>query len=70
MTDVVSGRSKLNVTVPLQLVKIGLRIAERFAPDAEINWQELEEAITGNLVGKLVEVEDEEDHERIEVFVE
>lgn len=70
VTDAVSGRSKVNVTVPLQLVKVGLRIAERFAPDAGVNWQELEEALSGSLMGKIVEVEDTEDQERVEIYVE
>lgn len=70
VTDVVSGRSKVNVTVPLQLVRVGLRIAERFAPDAGVNWQELEEALTSSLTGKIVEVEDTEDQERVEIYVE
>lgn len=65
-----SGRSRVNVTVPLQLVKVGLRIAERFAPDAGVNWQELEEALTSSLTGKIVEVEDSEDNERVEIYVE
>lgn len=70
VTDAVSGKSKVNITVPLQLVKVGLRIAERFAPDAGVNWQELTEAITSSVVGKIVEVEDAEGNERVEIYVE
>ncbi len=70
VTDTISGKSKVNVSLPLQLVKVGLRIAERFAPDAGVNWQELEETLTSNLTGKIVEVEDAEDHERVEIYVE
>jgi len=70
VTDIGSERSKVNITVPLQLVKVGLSIAERFAPDTEVNWRELAEAITGGAIGKIVEIEDEEDNERVEIFVE
>ena len=46
VTDLASGTGKVNVTIPLGLVSAGLRIAERFAPDARgIDMQELEEAI-------------------------
>ena len=70
VTDIGSGKNKVNITVPLQVVKFGLRIAERFAPETEVDWQELAEAITGGAIGKIVEIEDVEDNERVEVYVE
>lgn len=70
VTDIGSGKSKVNITIPLQLVKVGLHIAERFAPDTEVDWQGLAEAITGGAIGKIVEIEDEEDNERVEIYVE
>jgi hypothetical protein len=71
VTDLVSGSAKVNVTIPLGLVSAGLRIAERFAPEAQgIDMQELEEAIRSGAEGKLVEVMDAEDNERVEIYVE
>ncbi len=71
VTDLVSGTAKVNVTIPLGLVSAGLRIAERFAPEAEgIDMQELEKAIVSGAEGKIVEVMDAEDNERVEIYVE
>ena len=70
VTDIGSGKNKVNITTPLQLVKVGLRIAERFAPETEVDWQELAEAITSGAIGKIVEIEDEEENERVEIYVE
>lgn len=70
VTDIGSGKNKVNITVPLQLVKVGLRIAERFAPETEVDWQELTEAITTGAMGKIVEIEDKEESERVEIYVE
>lgn len=70
VTDLTTGRTKVNVSVPLQLVKWGLQFAERFAPDAQVDWKELAEAITRGVGGKMVDVEDLEDNERVEVYVE
>jgi hypothetical protein len=71
VTDLASGTGKVNVTIPLGLVSAGLRIAERFAPEAEgIDMQELEEAIVSGAEGKIVEVMDAEDNERVEIYVE
>jgi hypothetical protein len=71
VTDLASGTGKVNVTIPLGLVSAGLRIAERFAPEARgIDIQELEEAIISGAEGKIVEVMDAEDNERVEIYVE
>lgn len=72
VSDLTSGADKVNVTIPMGLVSVGLRMAARFAPEEfeEIDAQALEEAITSGVIGKLVEVTDAEDGERIEVYVE
>lgn len=71
VTDLASGTGKVNVSVPLGLVSAGLRIAERFAPETqEIDFRELEEMIVSGAEGKLVEVMDAEDNERVEIYVE
>lgn len=71
VTDLASGTGKVNVSVPLGLVSAGLRIAERFAPESQdIDFQDLEEMIISGAEGKLVEVMDAEDNERVEIYVE
>ena len=71
VTDLDSGKPKVNVTIPIGLVSVGLRMAERFAPDFEgFDMEELEELITSGAVGRMVEVVDEGDRERVEVYVE
>ena len=71
VTDMVTGRTKVNVNLPLSLVKAGLKMGARFAPDMEeLDWEELTVAIQEGASGKIVEVEDEEDGERVEVYVE
>ena len=71
VTDLGSGESKVNVTLPIGLVKAGLRMAERFAPDfGELDMDELGEMITSGVTGKIVEVVDQEDNERVDIYVE
>jgi hypothetical protein len=71
VTDMVTGRTKVNVNLPLSLVKAGIKMGARFAPDMEeLDWNELVLAIQEGAAGKIVEVEDEEDGERVEVYVE
>ncbi len=71
VTDMTSGSAKVNVTIPTGLVSVGLRMAERFAPEFEgFDMQELEELLASGAAGKIVEVMDEEDNERVEIYVE
>lgn len=71
VTDMASGTGKVNVTVPIGLVRAGLRIAERFAPDfGEFDLQELADLIAEGAMGKIVEVVDAEDNERVEIYIE
>lgn len=71
VTDLASGTGKVNVTIPLGLVSAGLRIAKRFVPEFEgVDMEELEEAIVSGANGKIIEVMDAEDNERVEIYVE
>ena len=71
VTDMETGRTKVNVNLPLSLVRVGLRMGAHFAPEVqELDWDELMEAIQDGAAGKLVEVEDMEDGEKVEVYVE
>ena len=70
VTNLATGRTKVNVNLPLSLVKVGLRMGAHFAPEVQdLDWDELMEAIQEGAAGKLVEVEDVEDGEKVEVFV-
>jgi hypothetical protein len=71
VTNLNTGKPKVNVTLPMALVGAGLRMAERFAPDFEgMDMQQLEEILASGIAGKFMDVMDEEDNERVEIFVE
>jgi len=68
VTDTATGRTKVNVNLPLGLVDAGMNIATQFAPD--VNFQQIAEAVrAGELQGKIVDVFDEDGGEHVEVFV-
>lgn len=68
VTDMVTGKSKVSVNLPLGLVDAGMNIASQYAPD--INFSQIADAIrSGQMEGKIVDVVDEEDGEHIEVFI-
>ena len=72
VTDMSSGRSKVNVNLPMRLVDAGLSIAAQFTPEMQNEQMILavKEALAENVVGKIVEVIDEDDGEHIEIFIE
>ncbi len=71
VTDLKSGRSKVNVNIPMGLVHVGLKLGARFAPGIEgLDAHRVIEMIREGARGKLVDVEDDEGGERVEIFVE
>ena len=68
VTDMVTGKAKATVNLPLGLVDAGLNIASKYAPD--IAFDELIEAINNGAEGKIIDVQDEEDDEHVEIFIE
>lgn len=70
VTNLATQAPKVNVNLPLGLVSAGLRIGQRYAPELHgIDWDNLLDEIQQGANGKLVEVEDQEDNERVEIFV-
>lgn len=71
VTDLETGRDKVNVNLPMGLVDVGIRMGARFAPElSDMDLGEIIEQIKAGAQGKIVEVEDVEDGERVEIFVE
>jgi len=70
------GQNKVNVSIPLSLVKVGLKLGDdigpKFAPEVEelkeIEFDEVMQAIREGAKGKLVDIED--DGDKVEIFIE
>ncbi len=72
VTDLKSGRRKVNVNIPLSLVDVGLKMGAKFAPAGleGLDMNQVIAAIKTGGEGKIVDVQDEEDGEHVEVFIE
>lgn len=71
VTDRLTDRVKLNVTIPIGLVDVGLKMGARFAPQmAGMDVRAVEAALRDGIRGRIIEVEDEKDDERVEIFME
>ncbi len=71
VTDLATGKTKVNVNIPMGLVNVGIKMGARFAPgfDSE-QMGAIAEALKSGTLGKIIETTDEEDGERVEIFVE
>jgi hypothetical protein len=71
VTDLRTGKNKVNMSIPMALVNVGVKMGARFVPDTEdVDFDEIRDALQSGQSGKILEVEDEDDQERVEIFVE
>ncbi len=71
VSDLVSGRQRVSVNLPLSWLPIGLRLGARFSPEvAALDPNELLAALQSGISGPLVDVEDLDDGQRVQIFVE
>jgi hypothetical protein len=71
VTDMDSGKTAVNVNLPVSLVNVGLRMGARFVPEMEgVSMTELDDAIRRGVTGKIIDIVDEEERQRVEVYVE
>ena len=71
ITDTNSGKTRVNVRLPISMVNAGIKMGARFAPEVEgLDTEQLMSALNSGETGKIVDVYDNEDGEHVEVFIE
>ncbi len=70
VTDLHTGRARVQVNLPLTLVAAGLQIGARYTPQlGQLDLNQILADIHAGATGPLVEVEDLDDGQRVEIFV-
>lgn len=71
VTDTDSGKTRVNIRLPIGLVGAGLKMGMKFSPEIEgIDPGMLTDFLESGEIGQIVDVFDEEDGEHVEVFIE
>ena len=71
VTDTDSGKTRVNVRLPISLINAGMKMGARFAPEVEgLDLSQLTQYLNSGETGQIVDVYDEEDGEHVEVFIE
>ena len=70
--DLNTGKESVRVNLPIGLVNVGMRMGARFIPDMEQEtvMEDLAQALNQGLTGKIVDIVDEQEGQRVEIFVE
>jgi DUF4097 and DUF4098 domain-containing protein YvlB len=69
VTDLKTGRQKIDMRIPWSLVNVGVNMGARFA-HKEIKMEEFIGAVQSGATGKIMNLVDEDEGEVIEIFVE
>lgn len=71
VTDTDSGKTRVNVRLPLGMVNAGIRMGMRFSPEVEgLDATRLAEALSAGETGQIMDIYDDEDGEHVEVYIE
>ena len=71
VSDLESGRQRVSVNLPLSWVAMGLRIGARYSPEvAALDPDELLSTLQSGATGQMVDVEDLDDGQRVQIFIE
>jgi len=67
------GKETVNIKIPISLVNVGLKIGKKFSPELQesmgnVDMDEIIQMIQDGAEGRLVEVDDGDEH--VEIFVE
>lgn len=69
ITDLATGKTKVDVNVPMSLVHVGIKLGARFMPDS-VDFDGIMETVREGASGQIVDMEDAASGEHIEVWVE
>lgn len=71
VTNLETGKGKVNVNIPLSWMKFGLVLGSCFVPELEdVDVDEVLTSLDQSTEGHILDVEDAEDNERVEIYIE
>jgi len=68
ITDISTGKARINLVLPYRLVDSGIKLAKRLAPEHMLDGREIRRSIEEGYWGPLLDITDDE--KRVEIIVE
>ncbi len=71
VTDLGNHRQKINVTIPVGLIDIGIKLGARLFPrGGGPTVDEIRRAVESGVTGRVFDMQDLDEGERVEIFIE
>lgn len=71
VTDVDSGRNRVNIRLPISVVNAGFKMGAKFSPEVQgLDANQLMGFVKAGVTGQVVDILDEQDGEHVQVFLE
>jgi hypothetical protein len=71
ITDTVSGKTRVNVRLPVTVLNTGIKMGARFSTDlGQQEMSQIMNAVRNGTTGKVLDLIDEEDGEHIQILLE
>ena len=71
VSDMDSGKTKVNIRLPMGLVNAGMKMGSRVSPEMEgLDLTEFIQAAKNGEIGQMIDVYDDEDREHVEIYIE
>jgi hypothetical protein len=70
VSDIETGKQRVNVNLPMSWVALGLRMGSRYTPELDnLDLTEIVSQLEAGASGQIVDVEDLDDGQRVQIFV-
>lgn len=71
VTDTDTGKARVNVRLPVNLVNTGIKMGAHLSSEVDaLDMQQINDFIKRGVTGQVLDVFDDEDSERVEIFLE
>ena len=71
ITDVDSGRARVNVRLPVNLMSTGVKMGAHLSADMqELNMQQINDFVKRGVTGQVMEVVDDDEGEKVAIYLE
>jgi hypothetical protein len=71
VTDTDTGKARVNVRLPVNLVNTGIKMGAHLSSEIDVlDMQQINDFIKRGVTGQVLDVFDDEDSERVEIFLE
>jgi hypothetical protein len=71
VTDLTSGKTRVNVKLPANLMSTGLKMGAHLSTDMhELNMQQINDYIRRGVTGQVLEVVDDDEGEKVAIYLE